>query len=55
MVEYSNDLRLWTEIAIPAESENGVIVTQGVSSDGISVTIPATVGMPTFARLKVSE
>lgn len=55
VVEYSSDLRSWTEIAIPADSQNGVLVTQGISSDGISVTIPATVGMPTFARLKVSE
>jgi autotransporter-associated beta strand protein len=53
IVEYSNDLQQWTPITINATSGNGVSITAGSPSDTVSVTIPATAGKPTFARLKV--
>ena len=55
VVEYSSDLKIWTAISIPVLSGNGVIITQEGLSDSVSVVIPAAVGQPTFARLKVSQ
>lgn len=55
VVEYSNDFIVWTSILIPEVSDNGVIITQGNLSDTVKVPIPAVVGKPTFARLKVTQ
>ncbi|MFK7909861.1 MAG: sialate O-acetylesterase [Akkermansiaceae bacterium] len=54
IVEYSDDLKIWTEVPIPAATSGIVTVTPGSMSDHISVTIPnSTSNM--FVRLKVSE
>ena len=55
VVEYSSDLKVWTQIPIPMVTNNAVIVTASSPSDTVTVAIPAVVGKPTFARLKVTQ
>jgi autotransporter-associated beta strand protein len=54
-VEFSDDLKVWTQIVIPAVSGNGVVVIPGIPFDSIRVTIPGTPGKPSFARLKIND
>ena len=55
LVEYSSDLMVWTQILIPPTTNGSVVVTDGATSDRIKVPIPAVVGKPTFARVKVTQ
>ena len=55
VVEYSSDLKVWTQIPIPMVTNSAVIVTASSPSDTVTVAIPAVVGKPTFARLKVTQ
>lgn len=55
VVEYSSDLRVWSQIAITDQSSGPVVVTAGNPSDRVKVTIPATAGQKMFTRLKVIQ
>jgi hypothetical protein len=55
VVEYSSDLKVWTQISIPMTTNSAVVVNASSPSDTITVAIPAVAGKPTFARLKVTQ
>jgi hypothetical protein len=54
-VEYSGNLKNWKSINIQTDTSGAVEITPGSSLDLIRVAIPAEIGAPTFARLKVTE
>ncbi len=51
IVEYSNDLKQWDQIIIPASTSGGVSITAG----RVKVNIPTVSGKPKFVRLKVTQ
>jgi hypothetical protein len=54
IVEYTDDLKIWTKVTIPPSTSDSVIITSGTNTDQVSVAIPA-LGPSGFVRLSVSE
>ncbi len=54
IVEYSTDLKTWTQVSIPETTGGAVTITSGTNTDHVSVAIPLA-GSSCFARLVISE
>ncbi|MEI6605775.1 MAG: hypothetical protein WCP35_10730, partial [Verrucomicrobiota bacterium] len=54
VVQYSSDMKNWTDILVTANNSGAVTVTLGSVSDHVAVVIPS-INPQTFVRLKVAE